>query len=223
MSPTLILASSSPRRRELLSALGVAFTIIRPDIDETQRPGEAPLDYVRRLSREKAVYVAEQISPPAAVLAADTSVVLGADTLGIDAQGEVLGKPVDSEDARRMLERLRGRTHQVCTAITLAVIQLGQQPALLTEVARTDVLMRPYTDAEIAAYIASGDPFDKAGGYAIQHPVFRPVERIEGCFSNVVGLPVCTLRNALARIGWPGIQAAPGCSCRAEYGGMFFV
>lgn len=222
MPPTLILASSSPRRRELLSALGLAFTVVKPDIDETQRPGESPLDYVRRLSREKAARVAAQISQPAAVLAADTSVVLGADTLGIDEQGEVLGKPAGAEEARRMLERLRGRVHQVCTAITLAVIQPGQPLTLLTEVARTDVLMRPYTDAEIAAYIATGDPFDKAGGYAIQHPVFRPVERIEGCFSNVVGLPVCTLRNALAGIGWPGIQPAPVCSCRADYSSMFF-
>lgn len=206
---TFILASSSPRRRELLGTLGIPFTIRKPDIDETQHLGEAPLSYVQRLSREKAALIAAQIATPATVLAADTVVILGADTLGIDEQGQILGKPVDADDARDMLRRLRGRVHQVCTSITLH--PLNSTP--ITRVTRTDVMMRDYSDAEIDAYIQTGDPFDKAGSYAIQHPTFRPVARIDGCYTNVVGLPLCTLKNMLAAIGWSGFQSVPACDC----------
>lgn len=211
---TFILASSSPRRRELLGTLGIPFAIRKPDIDETQHPGEAPLSYVQRLSREKAALIAAQIATPATVLAADTVVILGADTLGIDAEGQILGKPVDADDAREMLRRLRGRIHQVCTAITLH--PLDGTP--ITRVTRTDVTMRDYSDAEIDAYIQTGDPFDKAGSYAIQHPAFRPVARIDGCYTNVVGLPLCTLKNMLAAIGWPGFQSTPVCDCSPTNG-----
>jgi nucleoside triphosphate pyrophosphatase len=214
-----ILASGSPRRRELLTSLGFVFTVHKPDIDETQHPGEPPLEYVSRLSREKAVSVADRLASPVTVLAADTVVILGADTLGIDEHGEILGKPADDAAARQMLLRLRGRVHQVCTAITLVKWESGA-PQTITAITRTDVLMRDYTDAEIQAYIATGDPFDKAGSYAIQHPVFHPVARIDGCYTNVVGLPVCTLRNTLAEIGWPGIEPtapAPHCSCGEDY------
>src|SRR5688572_16244366 len=131
MTPTLILASSSPRRRELLGSLGIPFTIIKPDIDETQRPNEPPLAYVSRLSQQKAAAVANNthaLTPSPLhgegeriILAADTVVILGADTLGVDEYGYILGKPVDADDARDMLRRLRGRTHQVCTALTLCL------------------------------------------------------------------------------------------------------
>ncbi len=220
MPSAFILASSSPRRRELLASLGIDFSIQKPDIDETQHPSEAPLDYVSRLSREKAFRIADNLLHPATVLAADTVVILGADTLGVDEQGEILGKPVDADDARTMLRRLRGRIHQVCTAITLVKLPVGDVPQSLTTITRTDVTMRDYSDAEIDAYIATGDPFDKAGSYAIQHPTFRPVARIDGCYTNVVGLPVCTLKNALVEIGWSGIQpvpAAPDCTCHSDY------
>ncbi len=220
---TFILASSSPRRRELLASLGIDFTIIRPQVDETQHPGEAPLDYVARLSREKAAAVAAQVNEPAAVLAADTVVILGADTLGIDERGDILGKPADAAEARAMLRRLRGRTHQVCTALTLLRVntagarRASSQPlpegvSPTTRVTRTDVTMRDYTDAEIEAYIATGDPFDKAGSYAIQHAGFNPVARIDGSYTNVVGLPLETLRAMLADIGWPVRDAAPEAS-----------
>ncbi len=212
--PTFILASSSPRRRELVGTLGIPFSIHKPDIDETQHLGEPPLDYVQRLSREKAALIAAQIPTPATVLAADTVVILGADTLGIDSEGQILGKPVDADDARAMLRRLRGRVHQVCTSITLH--PLGDIP--ITRLTRTDVTMRDYTDAEIDAYIKTGDPFDKAGSYAIQHPTFRPVARIDGCYTNVVGLPLCTLKNMLAAIGWSGFQAVPACDCSLTNG-----
>lgn len=212
-----ILASSSPRRRELLRTLGIPYTILKPDIDETQHPGEAPLDYVQRLSREKAIEVAKRSSASSTILAADTVVILSADTMGIDGQGDILGKPLDANDARNMLQRLRGRTHQVCTAITLLVIANGEVQNSITQVTRTDVLMRDYTDAEINAYIATGDPFDKAGSYAIQHPTFKPVARLEGCYTNVVGLPMCTLQTMLANIAWPGIEPQPVCHCRERY------
>jgi septum formation protein len=214
-----ILASSSPRRRELLGSLGIPFAVIKPDIDETQRPNESPLAYVARLSQEKAAAVVENVAQgERIILAADTVVILGADTLGVDEHGEILGKPVDADDARNMLRRLRGRTHQVCTAMTLQVagtrhVVSLQQSSSITRVTSTDVTMRDYSDAEIDAYIETGDPFDKAGSYAIQHPVFRPVAKIYGCYTNVVGLPLCTLKNKLVEIGWPGITPVTGCDC----------
>ncbi len=174
----------------MLASLGVPFTVLKPDIDETQQAGEAPLDYVTRLSAAKAAHIAAQVSPDTCVLAADTVVIH---------DGDILGKPADAAEATRMLRRLRGQEHRVCTAITLQM--LPGQP--LTEVTCTQVKMRPYTDAEIEAYIATGDPFDKAGSYAIQHPTFAPVERIDGSYSNVVGLPLETLRRLLLQIGWP--------------------
>ncbi len=184
-----VLASSSPRRRELLTSLGLVFRIIRPDIDETQHPDESPYDYVQRLSIQKAAAVAEQLDPPAVILAADTVVI---------DEGEILGKPENDADARRMLRRLRGRTHQVCTAITLH--RLDDPPQRSTRLTCTAVTMRPYTDAEIEAYIATGDPFDKAGGYAIQHAEFAPVAHLDGSETNVIGLPLETLREMLQAI-----------------------
>ena len=216
-----ILASSSPRRRELFGTLAIPHSIHKPDINETQHTGEAPLDYVYRLSREKASHVAQWLGTSSTVLAADTVVILSADTMGIDGQGVILGKPTDAVDARDMLQRLRGRIHQVCTAMTLLVLSDAREPLLLTQITRTDVLMRDYSDAEIDAYIASGDPFDKAGSYAIQHSVFKPVARIDGCYTNVVGLPMCTLHTMLAAIRWPQVEPQPTCDCRDRYAGLF--
>ena len=191
-----ILASGSPRRRELLASLGISFEVVKPDIDETQHPGEAPLDYVRRLSREKAAAAASRVAEPAWVLAADTVVIVAADTIGV-IEGEILGKPADADDARAMLRRLRGRDHVVCTALTLLRMN-GGEPHADTRLTTTTVTMRDYSDAEIDAYIATGDPFDKAGSYAIQHEGFRPVARMEGSHTNVVALPRGTLRAMLA-------------------------
>ena len=198
----LILASSSPRRQELLSGLGVRFDIVKPHIDESLHDGEALLDYVQRLSREKAEAIVETICKASAlVLSADTIVVLSADTIGIDEGGELLGKPRDAADARRMLSALRDRAHQVITAFTLHLH--AQAPLIITRHVRTLVRMRDYSDAEIDAYIASGDPFDKAGAYAIQNQAFHPVARIEGSYSNVVGLPIDEVKAALIEIGYP--------------------
>lgn len=191
-----ILASSSPRRREIISTMIADFEIIKPEIDETQHKDEAPLDYVKRLSQEKAQAVAEQIQGDATILAADTVVILAADTIGIEINGEILGKPVDADDARSILRRLGNRPHQVCTAFTL---KRGQYQ--VSEIVSTTVHMRDYSDAEIEAYIATGDPFDKAGSYAIQHEGFHPVREIDGSYTNVVGLPADEVRRELIRAG----------------------
>ncbi|MEO1289483.1 MAG: Maf family nucleotide pyrophosphatase [Chloroflexota bacterium] len=194
-----ILASSSPRRRAIISEMIDDFEIIKPDIDETQHDSEAPLAYVKRLSLEKAQAVAEQVlADDATILAADTVVILAADTIGIEENGEILGKPIDADDTKAMLTRLRNRPHFVCTAFTL---MRGRYH--VTEVVSTKVHMRYYSDAEIDAYIATGDPFDKAGSYAIQHEGFHPVREIEGSYSNVVGLPTDEVRQELIRAGVP--------------------
>lgn len=193
-----ILASSSPRRREILGSMIENFEIIKPDIDETQHEGEAPLVYVQRLAQEKAQAVAQQIGGNAAILAADTVVILAADTIGIAHDGEILGKPADASEATAMLQRLRNRPHLVCTAFTLLVGEKEHH-----EIVSTTVYMRDYSEDEIAAYIATGDPFDKAGSYAIQHEAFHPVQRIEGSYTNVVGLPAEELRAALLNFAIP--------------------
>lgn len=187
--PTVLLASGSPRRRELLGLTDLPFTRTTADIDETPLPGETAQAYTIRLSKEKARAVQAAAPPGAIILAADTTV----------ADGDViLGKPADADEARAMLYRLRGRTHQVYTALTLINTTTDQQ---VTDSATTDVPMRDYDDEEIDAYIASGDPFDKAGGYAIQNPDFRPVDVLSGCYANVVGLPLCHLLRSLRRLG----------------------
>lgn len=195
--PALILASSSPRRRELLATLGIPHSAHAPDVDETRRPQESPLAYVQRMSREKAHAIAQRLGHGQPILAADTVVILAADTIGIADDGEILGKPSSIQEARAMLQRLRGRAHQVVTAVTVLA---GQRE--YHDCAITTVFMRHYDDDEIEAYIASGDPFDKAGGYAIQHPTFRPVARIEGSYTNVVGLPLEVVHALLAPLGW---------------------
>lgn len=201
-----ILASGSPRRRALIASLGITFDVLKSDIDETQHPGEAPLVYARRLCQQKAAAVMTQLAARV-ILAADTIVILA--TSGAD--GPLLGKPENAAEARDMLRRLRNRPHQVCTAFT--VLCTGADSQQITHVEQTTVHMRAYSDDEIEAYIASGDPFDKAGGYAIQHQGFNPVARIDGCYNNVVGLPLCAVKRALTDIGWPGLNPAPGCDC----------
>lgn len=184
----LVLASSSPRRQRLLRDLGLPFAVVKPQVDESRNMDEALLDYVERLSREKAETAAHTLGDaPALVIAADTIV--------IDCEGGLLGKPVDAADARRMLRRLRNREHTVVTAFT--ILQTGERSRTLARQVRTAVTMRDYSDEEIEAYIASGDPFDKAGGYAIQNKSFNPVARIKGSYSNVVGLPLAELQEVL--------------------------
>ena len=197
----LVLASSSPRRRQLLTLLGIPFGIRAADVDESRLDGESPTDLVVRVSRAKA-YALRDVRRDELVVAADTVVVL---------DGEILGKPQDPDDAISMLRRLRGRSHTVYTGIR------GGQPAtgsMVTELGSSAVFMRDYSDAEIEAYVASRDPMDKAGAYAIQHHGFSPVSHMEGCWLTVMGLPLCHLGRALQTFGLTVPTSVPG-SCRA--------
>ena len=205
----LVLASASPRRRELLSLLGVEFDVRPADVVEDVGDGARADIITRRLAREKAEAV-RLIDPDAWILAADTVVVH---------QGLILGKPGDAREAREMLGRLRGQTHEVITAV--AVLSPRQRGALIRH-SVTAVTMRTYGDEEIDAWISRGEPFDKAGAYAIQDEVFRPVELYEGCYCNVMGLPLWPTIELLRKAGFPLahrpqdlLPQCAGCSLRA--------
>jgi septum formation protein len=186
----LILASASPRRAEILRNAAIPFEVVPATVDESQRIGETPETHVRRLAMAKARAVAAGVVPPALVLGADTAVLV--DTL-------MLAKPISDEDARRMLRLLRGRTHEVLTGVALLRLPEGE---LLVEHERTRVTFAALSDAEVDDYIASGEPFDKAGGYAIQGRAGRFIPRIEGCYFNVVGLPLARVYRMLCELGW---------------------
>ena len=189
----LVLASSSPRRAELLSAAGFSFEILPVHLDEGFRPGETAEQYVARLAQAKATAAAGPLSTVAGPL---PEVVLGADTTVV-CDGQILGKPADATDAARMLRLLAGRTHDVLTGICLLK---GSQR--LVHVERSRVRMSSMSDAEIAWYIASGEPMDKAGGYAAQGRASRFIEAIDGSYSNVVGLPVARVYTLLKELGY---------------------
>ena len=178
----LILASASPRRRELLQQIGLEFTVVTGDIDETPLPGEDHASYTLRLAEAKARAVLT-LHPDAVVIGADTTVF---------ADGELLGKPRDADDAARMLDLLRGRGHEVTTGI--AVLTRDQT---LTATETTEVFFSQMTDDDIAAYVATGEPMDKAGAYAIQGRAAQWIPRIAGEYSNVVGLPLARLAELL--------------------------
>lgn len=180
----IILASQSPRRKELLGLLNIPFTIRVADIDESMDPALSPFDEVARVSRLKALAIDRQ--PEDVVIAADTIVVC---------DDKVLGKPVDARDANRMLSMLSGRAHQVMTGMT---VLRGDRVISHTEV--TDVYFRPLTQQQIEAYIATKDPMDKAGSYGIQSGAAIYVEKISGDYYNVMGLPVCRLSQILEQI-----------------------
>lgn len=181
----LVLASASPRRRELLDAAGFEFTVDVADVDETRHPGEPAGAYARRVALAKAEAVAAR-HPDAFVLGADTVVVL---------DDEVLGKPVDDADAVRMVTGLAGRSHRVLTAV--AIVGQGTTVDAIEE---TVVWMQALTPTEIVAYVESGEPRDKAGAYGIQGRASRFIPKIEGSYSNVVGLPVATVDALLRRV-----------------------
>lgn len=202
--PLLILASNSPRRRQLLALADWMFSVVVADVDESTRANESPADYVLRLAETKARAIsahADQI-----ILAADTTVVDG---------GDILGKPKDNVEAFAMLTRLRGRTHQVYTGVALLRLSDG---LILKELSVTDVPMRNYSDDEIHAYIQTGDPLDKAGAYAIQHPRFKPVAHMEGCYAGVMGLPLCHVIRMMRKMEAPPHADAPvKCQVLLEY------
>lgn len=220
--PTIYLASSSPRRYALMRMGGWSYSVLSADVDETPLPGEEPSSYVLRLAMAKAKEVANQlnrylpfhskeaiggaemnhVNPPVYILAADTTVVDGK---------EILGKPRDEAEAVCMLSRLRSRIHQVYSALALARIEKKIETkrsktgegslVILTGLCTTDVVMRNYSDDEITNYVASGDALDKAGAYAIQSQIFAPVKCIRGCFTNVMGLPLCHVSQIFRDIG----------------------
>lgn len=184
----LVLASSSPRRKQLLALGNWKFDIAVSNVDESLIESETPQEYVLRLAQAKAQAVAEKVDSENIIIGSDTTVVDG---------NEILGKPINEADAERMLKQLRGRTHQVYTAVAIYNINDGK---MLTELCVTDVPMRPYSEDEITAYIQTGDPMDKAGAYAIQHPDFKPVESMQGCYASVMGLPMCHVTRTLQKL-----------------------
>ncbi|HMV27748.1 MAG TPA: Maf family protein [Anaerolineales bacterium] len=199
-----VLASNSPRRRQLFGLGGWEFTVIVADVDETPFEHEAPRDYVVRLAQAKASAVQPKAGLDAVILGSDTTVVDG---------NEILGKPVDESDAWRMLKQLRGRTHQVYTAI--AILQHGK---MYTDLSIIDVPMREYSDQEIDTYIKTGDPMDKAGAYAIQHPEFKPVSSLEGCRAGVMGLPMCHVVRTLKHFNISSFADVPSaCQSLLQY------
>jgi septum formation protein len=188
----LVLASASPRRRELLAQAGFTFDVISADVPEVRKPGEDPIRFVTRLAREKAeaALASHPVTPDTIILGADTIVLI---------DDEVLGKPRDATDAARMLRLLSGQTHQVITGVCLAK---GRERQRAAEV--TFVRFATLSDEEIAEYVATGEPLDKAGAYAIQGRAGRWVPRIHGCYFNVVGLPLALVSSMIE-----GMQESP--------------
>ncbi|NLV74171.1 MAG: septum formation protein Maf [Chloroflexi bacterium] len=202
--PPLVLASASPRRRELLAYLGAPFTVHSAEVEESAANAKEPGRLAVRLAENKAAAID---APGAMVLAADTIVVL---------DDEILGKPTDGADAECMLVRLGGRSHLVMTGLVLDDRSSNRQVRTL---ASTLVKMRAYTLQEIAAYVATGDPLDKAGAYAIQDSSFHPAESLQGCYTNVVGLPLCHLYRLSAALGYElPVHPTAGCPWMRAHG-----
>lgn len=197
----IILASNSPRRKELLGLAMLPFTVDSADVDETVIPGEKPEEYVRRLALAKAGETAGRYGKDSIVLGSDTTVVLN---------DEIIGKPIDEADAARILIMLRGRSHQVYTGIAAVNIASG---TIVSRVIRTDVPMRAYTSDEMSAYIASGDPMDKAGAYGIQNSDFVAKTELSGCYASVMGFPICAVASMLMA---SGIQLEIGIEDRCQ-------
>ena len=189
----LILASGSLRRAEILAAAGIPFEVRATKTDESRLAGESPEQMVERLARTKAQAAATDVN------ASSLYMILGADTVVVEGE-EILGKPQNAADARRMLLKLRGREHRVITGFALLRVQDGE---IRAGHETTRVWLSAMTDAEVDAYVASGEPLDKAGAYAIQGIAGRYIPRIEGCYFNVVGLPLARVWKALTDLGWP--------------------
>jgi septum formation protein len=203
-SQLLVLASSSPRRQELIQLLQTSWTIQVANVDEESVTHPDPATNVAETARLKAA--------AAAKTAPDNSIVIGADTT-VALDGEMLNKPADEEEARKMLQALRNRSHQVHTGIAIIDTSSGK---VVLDVCSVVVPMRDYSSQEIDAYIATGDPLDKAGAYAIQHPEFQPVNGLNGCYATVVGLPLCHLVRSLRKVGLE-ISADIATSCQKHH------
>ncbi len=189
---------------------GFGFEPLAVQVDETPLQGEQGVDYVKRIAGHKALAASKLPGIEGVVISADTAVV----GFGREGALEIFGKPKDSAEAVQMLQRLRGRTHQVLTAINTFITRDGTS---WLDLCTTQVPMRDYSDAEIDAYVASGDPMDKAGAYAIQHTGFHPVKHLQGCYANVMGLPICHLTRRLSRFGISSRVDVPQ-ACQAALG-----
>lgn len=187
--------------------LGVPFSVEKPDVPEVLLPGEVPFDFPQRLSRDKAAVIVEKH---------DAGLVIAADTIVVH-QGQILGKPRDEAEAHEMLSQLRGQQHRVLTGVTVCDAKTGK---MITDVCDSKVTMREMSDEEIDAYVASGDPLDKAAAYAIQNETFAPVEQVIGCPANVMGLPMCHVVRSLRRHGYALPESKP-CQCRMQFGGYY--
>jgi septum formation protein len=190
----LILASGSPRRAQILRDAGISFSVLSSAVDETPYAGETPQQMVERLANAKAELVSARAVGPAILIAADTVVVV---------DGQVLGKPRSTEDARRMLQLFSGRTHSVVTGVSLIRLPEMDRRQFVETIL---VTFAPLTRDEISRYLTTEEPFDKAGAYAIQGYAGRYIPRIEGCYFNVVGLPLARLVSTLAELGWSAEQ-----------------
>jgi septum formation protein len=205
-----ILASKSPRRKSLLRNLIDGFIVINPDIEEARLEQELPENYVLRISEEKARAASEFVNPSGG----DDWVVIAADTIVVDGD-RILGKPTTEEQAAQMLVDLRGKAHTVYSG--LAVYQVSQDE-IRSRIVSSEVVMREYTDKEVTAYVASGDPMDKAGAYAIQNHQFDPAPAFSHCYANVMGLPLCHLAVLLNEIDRPGLaDVADRCQESIQY------
>lgn len=201
----IILASSSPRRREMIAWMGIPFEIFPADIDERLHQDEEPITHVKRLALQKAKKIASVNNTGAVILAADTIVLH---------DGQILGKPQNKQHAREMLLSLRGQVHQVATAICLITPADG----IFQDLCISSVHMRTYGDDEILAYVDSGDPLDKAGAYAIQNKSFDPVTQFSGCFASVMGFPLCHIERNLRKIdGYNYLPVAEICQQNLHY------
>jgi septum formation protein len=194
----LVLGSASPRRREMIAMLGVPFVVCIADVDESTRHGETPQAYLERIARAKLEAVRGRVSAPGG---GETAGILVADTVVIAPDGGLLGKPVDDDEARVMVQRLGGATHEVSTRFLLAE-SAGTAPPLHAQTVTTRVTFRTVDPDEVNAYAATGEGRDKAGAYAVQGRASAFVERIEGSYSGVVGLPLCEVVVALRAVGW---------------------
>jgi septum formation protein len=194
----VVLASASPRRREILANAGFQCEVVVADIDESVLPNESPEQLVRRLSAAKAQAALAKISRDNGKVHLRASPILGADTV-VTINGKILGKPSSAEDARDMLRQLAGKAHEVLTGIACLFPSRSSQPEIDVQVSITRVLFRPMTDKQIELYVATGEPFDKAGGYGIQGLASKYVRRIEGCYFNVVGLPISLFQEMIEK------------------------
>jgi septum formation protein len=197
MSKKIILASSSPRRKELLTLAGVPFEIKIPDVDESLVIGEAPKAMVKRLSLEKAIEVWRNF-----LGAKDSALVLAADTTVVNFRNEILGKPRNKKEAMEMIESLQGQAHRVYTGFAIVEILKGELRRKKTATVETKVFIRALDASEVKAYVGRGESLDKAGGYAAQGFGMTIIERIDGSYTNVVGLPMAEVLDVLKSFGW---------------------